>query len=78
MTFADGGAADKTVRIPLMKDGKGEPNETVSLRLDDPVGGARLGSPATAVLTIMDSRDETRLRWRCRRAFVAGYLKPYA
>jgi hypothetical protein len=40
--------------IPIINDATGESNETVLLTLANPLGGATLGSPATAILTISD------------------------
>jgi photosystem II stability/assembly factor-like uncharacterized protein len=54
VTFASGDAQPKTVNIPLIDDGYAEGNETVQLRLVNPVG-ATLGDPATATLTITDN-----------------------
>ncbi len=53
--FADGDATNKTVAIPVLDDMLVEANETVNLTLSSPTGGATLGNPATAVLTIIDN-----------------------
>ena len=55
VSFANGDAANKTVSIPIVNDTSVEPNETVNLALTSPTGGATLGSPSTAVLTITDN-----------------------
>ena len=54
VTFAAGDTANKTVSIPIQNDMLVEGSETVNLTLSGPTGGASLGSPATAVLTITD------------------------
>ena len=53
VTFADGDAAEKTVTVPITDDTVQEPDETVNLALTNPTGGATLGSPNTATLTIV-------------------------
>ena len=55
VNFANGDIANKTVTIPILNDTSVEPNETVNLALTSPTGGATLGSPSTAVLTIADN-----------------------
>jgi parallel beta-helix repeat protein len=54
LTFATGDTS-KTFSIPLLDDSVVEGNETVKLTLSAPTGGARLGSPAAAVLTIREN-----------------------
>jgi hypothetical protein len=48
------GETTKTVTIPLVADEVIEPNETFSVTLSGPTGGAILGATATATVTIVD------------------------
>ena len=54
------GEAFKNVLIPILPDSDAEGNETVNLTLSNPGGGATLGTPATAVLTIVDAGPAAR------------------
>lgn len=55
LNWADGDTADKTFNVTIIDDGDTEPDETVTLTLSGPSGGASLGSPSTASLTITDN-----------------------
>jgi hypothetical protein len=52
-TWAAGDTANKTFTVPIINDADAEGNETVTLSLRNPDGGAVLGIPRTAVLTIV-------------------------
>jgi len=54
LNWSHGDAADKTFNVPILDDIQFEGNETVGLELSN-AGGATLGSPAAATLTINDN-----------------------
>jgi len=62
LSWADGDSAPKTFDVPLIEDGNGEIDETVLLSLSSPTGGATIGAPGTATLTIEDN-DGTSLQF---------------
>ncbi len=55
LSWATGDAGDKFVTVAVANDSLVEAGETVNLALSVPTGGATLGSPSSAVLTINDS-----------------------
>ncbi|MDQ4121863.1 MAG: FG-GAP-like repeat-containing protein, partial [Acidobacteriota bacterium] len=55
VTFGDGDGADKTVNVPITNDSSPEGYENVILTLANPTGGAAIGSPSNAILTITDN-----------------------
>jgi len=61
LTFA-AAQTSQTFVIPITNDTLAEGNETVNLTLTNPTGGASLGSPNTALLTIVD--DEVPLQFK--------------
>ena len=54
VTFADGETV-KTFNVPIVPDILAETNETVTLRLQSPTGGAVLGDPNSATLVIINN-----------------------
>lgn len=52
LNWADGDSADKTLPVTVKGDTKYEANETVTLTLSGAAGGATLGTPNPATLTI--------------------------
>ncbi|MBX6313452.1 MAG: right-handed parallel beta-helix repeat-containing protein [Isosphaeraceae bacterium] len=60
LTFAPG-QTSQTFNIGIIDDNIYEGNETVNLALSSPTGGARLGTPSSAVLTIIDNEPPPAL-----------------
>lgn len=58
LTFAPG-ETSKTIPIPTASDAVADNNETVTLTLSNATGGATLGTPATATLTIIEGDSTT-------------------
>lgn len=56
LTFSNG-QTSATFAVPVIDDGLGEGNETVSLALVNPTGGATLGAQKAATLTIVDNEQ---------------------
>jgi hypothetical protein len=55
LAWSAGDAANKTFQVPITNDVAPEPDETLYLALTSPTGGATLGAPNSAVLTIVDN-----------------------
>lgn len=54
LSWAAGDTGNKTFAIPITNDSTFENNETVTITLSAPTGGATLASPSTATLTIVN------------------------
>jgi hypothetical protein len=63
VVFEDGDSSAKSIDIPILDDAAVEGTETFTLALGTPSGGAKLGSPATAAIAIVDDDggDDTRV-----------------
>ncbi len=55
LTWNNGDATAKAISVSITDDTNEESNETVNLTLSNPQGGATLGTPGAAVLTITDN-----------------------
>ncbi len=72
ITWAAREGGDKTFSIPIINDTIDEANETVHLYLINPTGGASIGAPAGAVLSITD--DDNQLPPTNRENTISGTL----
>ena len=57
VSWPDGDDDPRTITIAILDDSEDEGNETLTLMLSNPTGGAGLGSPTAATLTITDNDD---------------------
>jgi len=57
LSWADGDTADKTFTVSIISDYVVEGDETFTITLSSPTGGAVLGSPSSATVTIIDYVD---------------------
>ncbi|MCL4836407.1 MAG: hypothetical protein KJ058_00390 [Thermoanaerobaculia bacterium] len=57
LDWASGDDDARTFQVQILDDSLDEANETVQLSLSNPTGGAVLGSPAAATLTIVDDDE---------------------
>ena len=60
LSWGNGDSASKIFSVPILNDSVDENNETVNLSLSNPTGGATLGSPSTALVTIIDDDEPQR------------------
>jgi hypothetical protein len=61
LSWAHGDKTNKTFTIPVCNDAVFEGNETVNLTLSNVTGSGSLGTPQSAVLTIVDSETQPQL-----------------
>jgi hypothetical protein len=57
VTFADGNATDQVFNIPILEDTAFEGNEVFTVALSNPTGGATLGTPSSATITILENDE---------------------
>src|SRR5207237_1499163 len=57
VSFISGDTVGKVINIGILDDLLVEGSETINLTLTNPTGGATLGTPSTAVLTIADNEQ---------------------
>jgi hypothetical protein len=73
VTFADDDTTPKTITVPILDDQVVTSNLTVNLALSNPTGGANLGTPSTAVLTILETDQPVNVTGQSQ--VVLGKLK---
>lgn len=61
--FFPSGTVSRTIRIPIVPDCLSEGDETFTVELSSPTGGAVLASPTTAAVTIVDDDDPGQLQF---------------
>jgi hypothetical protein len=54
LSWANGDTSNKTFSVPITNDTLDESNETFTVTLSSPTGGAALGSPSSSTVTITD------------------------
>lgn len=59
LAWADGDTSAKSFTVSIVDDNQVEGIETFSVQLSNPTGGATLGSPATATISIADNDTQT-------------------
>lgn len=73
LTWPGGDATPQTFTIPISDDLVPEGDETVDLTLSNPTGGASLGTPSAAVLTILDDEAGGSLQFGAAGYTVGAY-----
>jgi hypothetical protein len=56
-SWVDGDMGAKTLSIPLINDRRKEDEETITVSLSDPTGGALLGTPSSATVRVVDDDE---------------------
>jgi hypothetical protein len=56
-SWADGDMNARTLWIPMINDRRTEAEETITLSLSKPTGGALLGTPSSATVRVLDDDD---------------------
>jgi hypothetical protein len=59
LSWADGDGAPKSINVSIVDDPDPEPDETFSVSISNPTGGAALGSPTTEQVTILEDPADT-------------------
>ncbi|MFN7941025.1 MAG: Calx-beta domain-containing protein [Thermoanaerobaculia bacterium] len=59
VSFGDGDAAAKQVQVHVLDDATSEDDETFTVGLSSPTGGAAIGTPSSATVTIEDDDIDT-------------------
>jgi hypothetical protein len=72
LTWANGESAAKSIVVPVLDNLAVEGNETFTVTLSNPTGGATLGSPTTATVTITDNDSQPPPVHDPKRRIVAG------
>lgn len=71
VSWSDGDGSSKSVSIQILDDSAAEPQETFSVALSGATGGATIGSPGTATVTI---RDDDAVQEPGSIGFAAGVV----
>ncbi|AVP96018.1 hypothetical protein C7S18_01890 [Ahniella affigens] len=54
LSWPDGDVSARTIAVPIVRDSNAEPTEMFAIELQNPAGGASLGSPSSLEVTIVD------------------------